>query len=393
MRRADAAGVALTVDEVTGQSLARGAVGSALLHVERAWTGSGSWETAQAHIRRVAAGPVDAAEHAGLYYGAPAVAFLLHAVADRHPRYRAAVEALDTHVVRLARRRLASAASRIERGETTTFAEYDLFYGLTGIGALLLRRDPGNEVLGGILRYVVDLTKPCSRDGDEMPGWWVAHDPDEILPTPGGHANFGMAHGAAGMLAFLALAIRHGCVVEDQHEAVAYLIDWFDHWRQDGAGGPWWPQWITREELRTGRPTQTGPGRASWCYGTVGIARAVQLAALATADTQRQAAAENALAASLTDARLDRITEPGICHGIAGIYQTTYRAARDARTSTIAQRLPALSTRLAQKARLLDDMAAEDSLLTGSAGVHLALETTRHAAPPRTGWDACLLIT
>jgi hypothetical protein len=385
--------VRLTVQEMTGQSLARGAVATALLHVERAWAGSGSWSTAQAHIRAAAAQPVDAAEHAGLYYGAPAIAFLLHAAANRHSRYRNAATALDDHVLRLARRRLANTAGRMQRDEPATFAEYDLFYGLTGIGALLLQRHPDSDVLAGILRYVVTLaTQPRIQDGVALPGWWVAHDPDEILPTPGGHLNFGMAHGAAGLLSFLALATLAGRLVKGQHDAITALTGWFDRWRRDGPDGPWWPQWITREDLSTGRPAQAGPGRVSWCYGTVGIGRALQLAALAIGDTRRQDAAEDALAASLTDAQLDRITEPGLCHGIAGIYQTTYRAARDARTPRLAQRLPILAARLAHHAAPPGETVG-DGLLTGRAGIGLALETTRHAAQPHTGWDACLLIT
>lgn len=389
----DTSVVTLTTDEATGQSLARGAAGTALLHVERAWAGSGSWDTAHTHIRRALAGPVDAADHAGLYYGAPAIAFLLHTAADRHPHYRAAAAALDEHVQRLARRRVAGALGRIQRGQLATFAEYDLFYGLTGIGALLLRHRPGSDVLAGILRYVVRLTKPRHHDGVELPGWWVAHDPDEILPTPGGHANFGMAHGAAGLLAFLALATLHGCVVDGQHQAIAMLTAWFDRWRQDHADGPWWPHWITRQELRSGHPAQARPGRASWCYGTVGIARALQLAALVTGDRPGQHAAEDALAASLTDTQLDRITEPGLCHGIAGIYQTTYWAARDARAPALARLLPALAARLAQHASSLGDHSGPGGLLTGGAGATLALETTRRTTPPHTGWDACLLIT
>ncbi|MBP2323799.1 hypothetical protein JOF56_004184 [Kibdelosporangium banguiense] len=395
----DSGEVTLTLNEVASQSLARGAVGIALLHVERAWTGSGSWDTAQAHIRRVVAGQVDAADHAGLYYGAPAVAFLLHAAADRHPRYRAAGQTLDEHVLRLARRRLASAAARTDRGEFATFAEYDLFYGLSGIGALLLRLHPDSDELAGILRYVVTLAiRPRHEDGVELPGWWVAHDPDEILLTSGGHANFGMAHGAAGLLSLIALAKLRGCVVEDQHEAIAVLTGWFDRWRQDGPDGPWWPQWITREELREGRPAHAHPGRASWCYGTVGIARAQQLAALAAEDPRRQLAAEHALAASLTGTQLDRITEPGLCHGIAGVYQTAYRASRDARGPALAHRLPALADRLALHARSFgDDKDGDEAdaagLLTGRAGVGLALETARHSTPTHTGWDACLLIT
>jgi lantibiotic biosynthesis protein len=383
--------VVLTVDETARQSLATGAAGTALLHIERALTGSGEWKSAHTHIQQAATGPVDAAEHVGLYYGAPAISFVLHAAGtDGHPRYRSAATALDEHVLRLTRRRLTAAAGRIERGQSATFGEYDLFYGLTGIGALLLHRMPGSDTLADILHYVIRLIEPRHEDGLELPGWWVAHDPDPILPTPGGHANVGMAHGAAGLLALLALATRRGCMVDGQDEAIAYLGAWFDRWQQDSADGPWWPQWLTREELRTGRPVQDGPGRPSWCYGAVGIARAQQLAAIATDDPTRCKAAEETLVACLTDQQLQRITEAGLCHGMAGVYQSAYRAARDAQTPAIGRRLSVLATALARHTAAADD---ETGLLTGGVGVGLALETTRHTAPPRSGWDACLLIT
>jgi hypothetical protein len=282
----------------------------------------------------------------------------------------------------------------MERGETATFREYDLFYGLTGLAALLLRAQPDSETLADILRYLIRLTRPRSEDGIDLPGWWVDHDPDPILPTPGGHANLGMAHGATGLLALLSLATRHGTVVDGQTEAIEQLCDWFDRWRQDSDDGSWWPQWLTRDDLRTGRPSQQGPGRPSWCYGAIGIARALQLAAIATQDRNRRETAENTVAACLTYRQLHRITEAGLCHGIAGVYQTAYRAACDAQTPAIAQRLPPVAETLARyTAAIEDDPTNGGGLLTGIAGARLALETTQQATPPRSGWDACLLIT
>jgi hypothetical protein len=391
----DAGGITdtLTDDDTIRQSLARGAPGQTLLHIERAWTGSGTWQTARVHIRDTITGPVDAAAYTSLYYGAPALAFVLHAAADHHPRYRTAAAALDEHVLRITRHRLTTAATRRALGEPTTFAEADLFYGLTGLGAFLLAHHPGSDELADVLRYVVDLTAP-SRDQDgELPGWWTAHDPDQIVATPGGHANFGMAHGAAGFLAFLALAARHDREVDGQRDAISTLTDWFDRWRQDD-DVPWWPHWITRAELRAGRPDQPGPGRPSWCYGTPGIARALQLAAIVTDDPRRQETAESAFAASLADHHLDHITEPGICHGIAGLYQTAYRTVHDARDPAIGRRLLALAARLADHAAPAPAVSnLGEGFLAGQAGVGLASETSRSATPPRTGWDTCLLIT
>ncbi len=376
---------ALNLEQASAQSLASGAAGTALLHIEKALTGTGTWAAAKAAIARTAAAPVDAGPHTGLYYGAPALAFLLHAAgADGHPRYQAAVRLLDEHVHRITRQRLATASARMARGDAAMFAEYDLFYGLTGIGALLLRTAPGSDTLADVLRYVISLAGPRVLDGLEVPGWWVGHDPDPLLPTPGGHANNGMAHGAAGLLAFVSLAQLKGCDVAGQHDAIAYLCGWFDRWQQDSADGPWWPKWITRTDLGTGRSSQEGPERASWCYGATGIARALQLAALATGDNTRQASAEHTLAACLTGRGLARVIDAGLCHGLAGVYQTAIRAAEGALSSTISQRLPALAASLAA--------GSDAGLLTGCVGVNLALEGARRAALPLSGWDSCLLI-
>ncbi|SCF20326.1 Lanthionine synthetase C-like protein [Micromonospora haikouensis] len=371
------------------QSLATGAVGPALLAIERALNGAGDWTTAHHLVTRATSSPIDAGRHTGLYHGAPAVLFLLNAAtADGRDRYAAARQRLTRHVRRLVRQRLTAADDRLRRGQPGTFAEYDIFYGLVGTGALLLRHLPDADELGDLLTYITRLTRPRTHDGQRLPGWWVDHDPDPTLPTPGGHANLGMAHGAAGLLSLLALADRAGHQVRGQTEAIERLCAWFDRWRQDDvAQGSWWPQWLTRDQLRTGRPTQAGPGRPSWCYGAPGIARALQLAAMATNHAARQADAEAVLAACLNDQQLDRLTEPGVCHGLAGLHHTVLRAAADAKTPDIAARLPALTERLTRH-----EPDPDDGFLTGRTGHLLAMETARTAAPPRTRWDACLLI-
>src|SRR5262245_45754481 len=159
---------------------------------------------------------------------------MLHATAaDGRQRYASARRTLDRHLRRLTRARLAAAAARMRQRRHTNFAEYDLFYGLVGIGALLLHHFAGTEELGAVLHYAVRLTEPRHHDGLPVPGWWVDHDPDPILPAPGGHANAGMAHGAAGLLALLALAARQGYHIDGHTEAIGRLCAWFDQWRRD----------------------------------------------------------------------------------------------------------------------------------------------------------------
>jgi lantibiotic biosynthesis protein len=258
----------------------------------------------------------------------------------------------------------------------------------------LLQRAPRGEALERVLSYLVQLTMPLRVDGETLPGWWACHDPffTSSPDHPGGHGNFGMAHGITGPLALLALALRCGAAVAGHAEAIERICAWLDGWRQDGETGPWWPQWITRDELRARRPAQPGPLRPSWCYGTPGLARAQQLAGIATGDTSRQQIAEQALAGCLSDpTQLGRIIDTSLCHGWAGLFQTSWRAARDARTPAIIARIPRLASLLTQHGR---PGAGEGSgLLEGDAGLALALHTAAQDTPPASGWDRCLLIT
>lgn len=377
-----------------GQSLADGAIGVALLHIERAHTGAGSWDIAHGWLTAAVNEDLLATPDAGLYLGVPAVAYTLHAAAgDQTDRYGAAIDRLDHAVAALAHRRVDHAHSRLTRRALPTLAEFDVIGGLTGIGAHLLRHAPNDDALPRILAYLVRLTHPLHHDGVRVPGWWTLQDPhaESSAQFPGGHSNHGLAHGITGPLALLALAHRRDIVVDGHREAIERICAWLDTWRQHDDTGVWWPQWTTRAEHRTGRTTQPGPLRPSWCYGTPGVTRAQQLAALATGDTTRQRMAEDALAGCLDDShQLGTIIDTSLCHGWAGLLQTTRRAAADAGTPALAARLPPLTARLLHHATTAPPTVS--GLLEGAAGVGLALHAAAREAASSSGWDTCLLI-
>ncbi|WP_045876704.1 lanthionine synthetase C family protein [Pseudofrankia sp. DC12] len=380
-----------------GQALSSGSAGIALLFIERARAGLDSWQPAHRHLLDASARPVADHDTAGLYFGAPAVAFVLDIAAGQSARYREGLAALDDVVTRLAHRRARQALDRIKAARPPNFDEYDLFLGLTGLGSLLLRRAPASGATEQVLTYLVALTRPLTVDGEALPGWWVDHDPHRGRAGSfrGGHANVGLAHGVAGPLALLSLAARRGLTVDGQLEAIATICAWLDTWRRDGPTGPFWPQHLTLTELRSGRCERSQPGRPSWCYGTPGIARAGQLAALALDDPDRRRTYEQALLACLDDpAQQVLLTDASLCHGHAGLYQTVLRAAADDPTGHLATRLPKLAGDLLRTARAAPAMGpTERGFLTGSAGTALALHTAAAQTPPASGWDACLLIS
>lgn len=385
------------------QSLAYGAAGIALLHIERAHTGHGSWQRAHDWLTCAARGGVASGASSHLYHGAPALAFALHAATSaRHPgRYARALETLDHHISLATRRRVDRAHARMDHGALPALAEYDTIRGLTGLGAYWLRRAPDNDLIRSVLTYLVRLTEPIGDGECMLPGWWSGLDPaGRPSPRyPGGHGNNGMAHGIGGSLALLALAMRRGVTVDGQLAAIGRICAWLDRWRQDGRAGSRWPYWLTRAQLRALQPAGALAARPSWCYGTAGLARAQQLAGLATGETARQRMAENALADALTDPeQLAAITDLSLCHGYAGLAHIARLADADAITTRPAEpagrMLDAVTARAGDSsARLLWPPSGDVGLLAGAAGVALALHAADTGAAPISGWDSCLLIT
>jgi lantibiotic biosynthesis protein len=367
------------------QSLAHGPLGAALLTIERARRGTTAWQ--EVHRSLSDTGPLIDSPDAGLYLGAPAMTFVLHLAADGTSRYANALQSLDGIVASHTRQRLAAAHARINAGRPVDFAEYDLFRGLTGIAALLLRRQPNGPETRAVLEYLVRLTEPILVNGKQVPGWWVRHAPATNQgATPGGHANAGIAHGITGPLALLALAMRAGTTVNGHETAVLRICRWLDEIRQHDHLGVRWPRWISEHG-----PAPALPATPSWCYGTPGLARAQQLAAIVTGDIDRKRMAERALLHCITDPnQLDRIDNRGLCHGYGGLLRAVHRVAQDAETPE------AFTARIAPlTGRFLTSQPPEESgFLEGKAGAALAFQDADAigTAAPQGQWDACLLL-
>ncbi|WP_405912909.1 lanthionine synthetase [Streptomyces sp. NBC_00963] len=391
------------------QQLAHGAPGIALLHIERAANGLGPWQRAHDWLAAASQGPLTSGPDSHPFYGMPALAHALACAADHLPgSYQRALDAMDRQIEVDVGRRLDTAHRRIDAGRLPRLAEFDTIRGLTGYGAYLLRRDPGGATVRDVLDYCVRLTEPLTHDGETLPGWWTSTGPSGSADErfPGGHANTGMAHGVGGVLALLALAARRRAVAEGQRGALRAILAWLDRWQEETEQGPAWPYWITQGELRTGRRASSELRRPSWCYGTAGLARAQQLAALALGDAGRRIAAENALAAAITDPdQLRATTDDGLCHGLAGLAHVAIRMAEDAHPSTVGRiraAIPALvaaicrpDSHLARTATAFtggSGAGAGPGLLDGAAGTALALLAAGPATPPRSAWDTCLLI-
>ena len=364
------------------QSLFTGACGIALLHIERARAGTGPWTTARDWAATITRRPVTAhPDTSGLHHGAPAVAYALHAA--NQPAYATALTRLDQNIETLTRARLHRAHHRVNTRQLPRLSEYDLIRGLTGIGAYLLHRHRGGQLLRDVLAYLTRLTQPLQFDGHTLPGWWTANSPTDTPSPhwPGGHANLGLAHGITGPLALLALTHRAGITIPGQLHAIGRICHYLDQWQRTANARTWWPETISATEHRTDTSRQLRPGRPSWCYGTPGIVRAQQLAALATKDHLRRRRAEQALATCLADPfQLAQLTDRTLCHGWTGLHHTATRVIAEAEDPE----------RFTHPTTIRRPPHQGSGLLEGRTGQLLAHHT---ATNPTATWDTCLLLT
>ncbi|WP_327586956.1 lanthionine synthetase C family protein [Nonomuraea sp. NBC_00507] len=407
MARSNDAPAALASRPWWRQSLAHGAPGIALLHIELAAAELRPWQRAHEWLASITSAPLTSGPDSHLFYGAPAAAHAIACAAGRMPSsYQRALENLDATIAGDVRRRVQSAHARIDAGHLPAVAEFDVIRGLTGLGAYLLRREPDGETMRAVLEYLVRLTEPVKDDGETLPGWWSPSSPDghPHPDFPGGHANFGLAHGIGGPLALLALAARRGITAAGHLKAMLRILEWFDQWRNDTGPGPCWPYWINRDHLRAGRRELYGPQRPGWCYGTAGLARAQQLAALAMGDNRRLNMAGHALAQAMADpAHRAPTADASLCHGYAGMAHLITRVianAHPATASRLRDLMPVVLDEVLPPGADPQDVAASllggpagPALLEGAAGIALAVLAPATGAPPHSGWDSCLLIT
>ncbi|MER5572385.1 lanthionine synthetase C family protein [Streptomyces massasporeus] len=345
------------------QELSEGALGMALLHIERDDLAAARHSLAQA-----VAGGVSAGGNASLFHGAPALEYVLGRAGRTDPAVRDAVDRVVAARLAAARRRQAAAALPHP-------AEFDLIRGLTGLGALLLTRGAPSPLLHAVLAYLVSLAQPVRVDGRELPGWWSPVGPAHE-EMPGGHSDNGVAHGIAGPLAVLSLAVRHDVQVPGQRDAIDVFARWLDTY---GCR-----YWTTHGQLSF--PPRPAPARPSWCYGRIGIARTQQLAGIALKDPARRHAAEDTAVRTLTDPTLlGLITDASLCHGWAGLL-TVARAMAD--DSSSPDRFTPLIEYLTLRLAADLDQLPKPGFLEGRTGAQLALDGTN-----KTDWTSALLIT
>ena len=345
---------------------------------------------------------------ARLYGGLAGLAFAALRASHGGARYRRMLASLDAVI---AEQVVPQAASLAAQTEGMSVSDFDVISGITGTGAYLLARtaqeSAGPEVdvaVRGVLRALVTLTTPIG--GRQR--WRTPHDligdPTMIEAFPHGTLNCGLAHGIPGPLALMSLALTAGYEIPGLPESIERTAGWLLEHRVDDRWGPNWPTVLpTAPNGREDLAHRQQPGRAAWCYGAPGVARAVSLAGLALGDSRLvDLAAQAMLAVHDRPSPVRAIDGPGLCHGGAGLAQVTLRMAADTGREDLAAAAAAVARDLVAEfdpESMLgysslepgDVRVEQPGLLEGATGVALTLLAA--AAPADPGWDRILLLS
>ncbi|MFJ6381390.1 lanthionine synthetase C family protein [Kitasatospora sp. NPDC092039] len=417
--------------------LAEGHPGVALLFAELADSIGGLRAAGHAHLRAAAAG-LAGPQPTGLFAGPASLAHAARLARHRPGDYASLLDSLDAWIADRLRSLLTVERQRLDAGRAgVRLSAFDVISGTAGLGRyLLLTPDRHRPLLEDTLTHLVRLTRPVDVNGIALPGWWAPTIPGAGPQDSVGHANLGLAHGISGPLALLALAWRSGVRVAGHPQAVHTIVDHLLEWQHaDGS----WPQVVGHDALlagpggggssegASGAAGSTGDGAGeggpsgggaggngrrmiAWCYGTPGVARALQLAGLALDRADWRRRAEDALSSVLGDPA-DALPDTSLCHGRAGVLHIATLMARDSGDPRLTARLPALLSRVldaydpAQPFGFRYDRPSlpgsvspaphRAGFLDGAAGIALAL--TAHRAGPAssgaaTAWDTTLLL-
>ncbi|MFF5978042.1 lanthionine synthetase C family protein [Streptomyces olindensis] len=384
-------------------SLGRGHSGIALLHLARGLVDPNAITTAHCFLQRAREGLTrQELRQSGIYGPLEGLGFALELTYRATGDYASALTTLDAMISR----RVCAMAATLRADPIGSVMRFDVISGISGIGRYLLLRQRRTDLEAVLDALVVMTALRPYRNNSRVPGFWSSTPPISQFAPPNqdwsaGHLNLGLAHGVAGPLALMALAAIEGCEVEGQRAAIEELAELLLSQLAKDEYGQYWPPYISLAQWQ-GRASTGRRGRSAWCYGTPGIARALQLAATALESTHLRTSAENAIAGMLDTPPAHWQSEHwSICHGEAGILHLLSFFEK----SRIGTQVSKVRNHVAQRiiSRFADNIPTfrvthpdaphtdVAGYLEGAAGLALALDSYA-GRTQAVAWDTALLV-
>lgn len=199
---------------------------------------------------------------------------------------------------------------------------YDCINGLSGaLGYFLLYNNKASIMASErILSYLIKVS--CSPNAWHIDPKYIFSASDRIRLC-NSVVPLGLAHGVASVLAALSLAEKKGIYVLGQKEAMKSICDeYLLSSLQSEKDILYWPSLLLYNSANH-EICRTPINKVSWCYGSLGILRALQL----YAQSMQMTALEDWVIEcfnTITSATFEELNleSPTFCHGVAGLLTT-----------------------------------------------------------------------
>lgn len=265
-----------------------------------------------------------------------------------------------------------------------TSAKYDLISGVCGVGLYAMMR---SEPEAGRALYA-SVEAALVRMSDTSPeGRYWKTSAANVSPNSSeqhrleGRVDLGVAHGVAGVIGLMALALRLDIHTASTRALLQDAVAWTMGTARAGAVSTF-GNWHDAPA--------SASARFAWCYGDLGICAALASAGLALGQASLLEFARTALVQRVQHGRGTLgLVDPWLCHGYAGCYHVLAsfnRIAPDAQFAPVLEMLHASSMQEFTKGTITP---ANVGLLEGYSGLLLATEAVQEK-PPLRPWDLCL---
>ncbi|WP_133965282.1 lanthionine synthetase LanC family protein [Eubacterium limosum] len=228
-------------------------------------------------------------------------------------------------------------------------AHYDIIAGLSGAGIIILncceQSSESTEVITGISEYLLLILKNKNVYGETIPAWHIPAK-NNVYKIRGdnlyskGYFDFGFAHGICGPALFLSKVYTKNILPEKIREALKNIETVYTECRFQSEFGFYnWPSQLAFDDyIKKNIHDSLRKSRMSWCYGAIGISRALYLETQNCNNIKNKFYLENIIEISQQNVSAFRLESPIMCHGYAGllsIINRTYRESKQKELETI----------------------------------------------------------
>lgn len=291
---------------------------------------------------------------------------------------------------------------------------YDVITGISGITRYLININSINDTsaIHSCLSYLVEICGKKRINGHILPRWYIKSENQNRLKDrikfSKGNFNLGFAHGIAGVLAVLSYAASEGISVSKQKESIIEIISEYKRTAMYDDGIVYWQGQCSYDDfISEKKDINKCMKRMSWCYGSIGILRAIKKGAEVIDDQELLKWVRNSICdISKIDIERYRVISPILCHGYAGILILLINEFREKESIDIKRRIRELTEiilKLYSSSHeygfyILDEKWIDgkckavqifnNSLLEGTIGITLALISLLK----KTNWEKHLLV-